>query len=173
MRSTGISPHLAVGDQVAVQGLPAFQVRLAIFVEGRLLAILELGPLLDQQLDEIGVLRHERQEGAHGHGDALQRVLDVGNGGVDGLAHLPHDAVDGGEEKLFLAGEIAVDRALADLQLVGQHLRIGLCETVAGEELDGGIDDFFAAAVGRRVGSAGRPGLRREAFFITGPYFVD
>ena len=43
--------------------------------------------------------------------------------GQDLLLHLPHHPIRGGQEKLALAGEMAVNRPLAELQPFGQSLR--------------------------------------------------
>ena len=53
--------------------------------------------------------------------------------GVDPLPDPPHHPVDGGQEQLALAREIAIERPLADLEPLGQGLRHRVGVAVLGE----------------------------------------
>ena len=50
-------------DQSAVTGTPLFDIGLSMLEIGRLLAVLELGPLLHEELHKVRVVREEGQEG--------------------------------------------------------------------------------------------------------------
>ena len=113
---------------------------------GGLLAVFELRPFLDQQLDQLRLLGEELQIGFDGPARAYERIVDAGDTFVDGRHQAFHDPIGGGEKQLPLGGEIAIDGSLADLEHVGDGLggRIGVA--VLGEELARRIEDFLAAA---------------------------
>jgi len=58
MRSTGMSRTRPRRSAIGI-ALAPFYVGFAVQEIGRLLAVLELGPFLHQQLDELGVFREE------------------------------------------------------------------------------------------------------------------
>src|SRR5579875_392764 len=91
------------------------------------------------------MLGKETQKGTDTDADALERIVDALNAFIDTLAHQPHDAVGGGQEKCALAGKIAIDGALADLQLLGQKLGVRITVTVFREQLHGRLKDLFFA----------------------------
>jgi hypothetical protein len=105
----------------------------------------ELGPLLDQQLNELRLLRKKGQESTDGLGNLVQRILVVGDAAFDSFAELAHDAIDRRQEKLLLAGEIAVQGTLADPQPIGQDLGLGVRIAVLGEDRSGPFENFFLA----------------------------
>ena len=76
--------------------------------------------------------------------DPLERVVDPLEGVVDPLPHPPHDPIGGGEEQVALAGKMAVERPLADLQPLGQGLRHGVGVAVLGEQLRRRVEDLLA-----------------------------
>ena len=92
----------------------------------RPLAVLELGPFLDQELDVLRMSGEKRQEGHDSAGHLLQTVLDPGDAGQDLLLHLPHHSIRRRQKKLALAGEVFVNRSLAKLQPFGKGLRYGV-----------------------------------------------
>jgi hypothetical protein len=136
----------AAGDEVAEDGEPAGPAGLAVLEVGGLLAVAELGALLDEQLDLLGVVLEEAQVGADGGGDHLQRVGDALDGGIDVGTEAGHALVHGGEEQRLLAGEVQVQRALGHAAGVGDGLHVGGLEAAAGEDLGGGGQDLLAAA---------------------------
>src|SRR6516225_8294496 len=83
----------AGGDQDPVQIQPAIGIVFAVLEIGGFLAVLEQGPLLDQQLDVFRLLGKKCQIRADGDGNLLERVSDVGNAGIDALQQLPHDPI--------------------------------------------------------------------------------
>src|SRR5262249_34519267 len=148
----------ALRDQVAVDGAPAFALHLAMLEIGRLVAVLELGPLLHQKLDVIGMLAKESEIGAQRGGDALERIDDALDATVNAVAHPLHTTIRRREKKFALAGEIAIERAFADAEFVGQELRVGVAVAMLGEEFDGGIEDLFATVDAERIiGLPARP----------------
>src|SRR5947209_3311012 len=90
------------------------------------LAVLELGTLLDQELNVLWMSGEKRQEGHDSACHLLQTVLNSGDAGQDLLLHLPHHPIRGGQKKLALAGEVFVNRSLAKLQSFGKSLRYSI-----------------------------------------------
>ena len=80
------------------------------------------------------MLGEEGQIGVDAAADPFQRLLDAGDGGIDLLAELSHRPVGDGQEKFLLAGEIAVERPLADVEGLGQQLRVGFRVAVFGKQ---------------------------------------
>ena len=72
-------------------------------------------------------------------GDPLQPVLDPGDVRQDLLLQLPHHPIGRGQEQLALAGEMAVDRPLADPEPLRQRLRDRVREAMLGEQLGRGL----------------------------------
>ena len=100
--------------------------------------------------------------------DLLERVVDANNADVDRLAELGHDAVDGGEEEILLAGEVAIQRPLADAERIRKNLQVGFGIAVLGKESDRRLQDLLAAS-GTAVRVCGRPTFRAEGVeFIKG-----
>jgi hypothetical protein len=152
MSSTGT----ALGDQRTEQLAPAQFVLLEVLEVGRLLPVLGVGPLLDQQLDELRVVREEAQERSDGLGQPVERVLDPRNIGVDPLAKPAHDAIGRGQEQVALAGEMAVKGPLADLELLDGGLRDHVGVAVLGEECRGGVEDLIPTRTPVRLNSSSR-----------------
>ena len=63
---------------------------------------------------------------------------------------LPHRAIGDRQKQLLLAGEVAIQRALADVEGLGQKLGVGFRIAVLGEQGGGGIENFLSAAARRR-----------------------
>ena len=76
---------------------------------------------------------------------ALERLVDSLNAFLNALSHQPHDAVGGGQEQLAFAAEITVKGALADLQFVGQKLRVGVGVAMLREQLHGRLQNLLLA----------------------------
>ena len=89
---------------------------------GGLLPILELRPLLNDQLDERGIVGREGQVGANGLGDLIERICDGNHGLLGRLQKLMHEPIASPEEQVSLRGEITVDRPLAHAKRFGEHL---------------------------------------------------
>ena len=109
------------------------------------LAVPELGPLLDQQLHVFRMRREERQKGHDAPGYLLQTVLDPGDARQDLLLHLSHHPIRRGQEKIALAGKMAVDRSLAELEPSGQHLRDCIGKPVLGKQFRRRLQDLLLA----------------------------
>jgi hypothetical protein len=62
------------------------------------------------------------------------------------LLEVSHPVVHRRQEKLFLAGEVAVNRPLADARSVGDLLDVRRRETVFRENRRGSVEDFRSTA---------------------------
>lgn len=114
--------------------------------------------LLHQDLDVLGVIAEEFEVSPDAPPDPLQPVGNLRRGELDMLLKLRHDAVDGREEQGPLAGEVAVERPLADTQRVGQELRDAIREPLLREKLGRGRKDLLAAVAGGRFRPRSRLG---------------
>src|SRR5439155_2722688 len=110
-----------------------------------------LSPLLHQQFDKLGVLGKESQIGADRHGYPVEWIFDARNARIDLIAKHPHDSVGGGEEDVFLAGEVTVNGAFADAELLGEKLSVRVGIAVLREEPRGRVEDLFSAAGAKSV----------------------
>lgn len=70
-------------------------------------------------------------------------LLDAGDRRIDLLAELSHRPVGDGEEEFLFAGEIAIERPLADVEGLGEELRVGFRVAVFGKQGGGSFENFF------------------------------
>ena len=134
------------GNQVGIHLPPLPAVLLAVLEVSLLLAVAELSPLLDQQLDILRMIAEKRQVGVDRGRDPLERVGDRLIAGLHRLPQPIHSPRDGFEKQVFLAGKIAIDRPFADLEGVGNELHFGVLIAVLGEDRGGRVEDFIGAS---------------------------
>ena len=99
----------------------------------RLGAVLELGPLLNEQFHEFRMLVEILQVSANGGHDSIDRVGHRGDRLVDSLREPMHTTIDSGEKKFALGGEITVNGALANAKFLGDGIHVGVGIAVFGE----------------------------------------
>ncbi len=132
-----------LGDHVAIELPPSLNVDLAMLEVRRPFAILEIGPLLDQELDERRVLGEELQERGDRPLHPLQPVADARDLCIDLLLELAHHPIRRGQEQRPLAGEVAIDRPLAHPQPIRQRLGHRVGEPMLGKQLGRCLKDLL------------------------------
>jgi hypothetical protein len=112
----------------------------------RAAAVFEFGALLDEKFDELGVVLEELEICDDRGADFVNLIAGGTAGFVNVTAGLGHSLLDDGEEEFFLAGEVAVDSALADFEPVGDPLDVCGGEAMPGKERGGDLEYGGTAA---------------------------
>ncbi len=110
---------------------------------GRSLAILEVGPFLDDQLDKVGVFGKKTKIGRDGPSHPLQAVGDSHDAPLDPLIQLDHNPISRGQEEFALARKMAIKRPFSDLKPIRQDLGDRIRKALLGEQLRGGLQDLL------------------------------
>ena len=125
--------HPAFGDQLLKHFPPRRHAAIAVGEIRLLRPVAKFGPLLNKQFDMVRMVAEECQIRPNRVGHALQRIGVGRNAGIDKLARALHPAIRRREKQLFLAGEIAIDRPLGDIEGRGDVFHVGVAVSMLGK----------------------------------------
>jgi hypothetical protein len=119
--------------------------------------VAEIGPFLDEQFGHFRPVVEKGQVRQNRRFEPDERVdRHVVHDAVDCGGKVLHGTIHRGQEQVVLGRKITVDGPLADAEVVGDGLDVGVTEPEPGECLRGGGQDF-------RLPAGSEPGVLRPA----------